>query len=64
MATTDDRWELALIGRNLTNEFVVGGAFDLPNSGVGTGTVNAIAADHVGLVNMPRTVTLQLTWRY
>jgi iron complex outermembrane receptor protein len=64
LASENDRWEVAVIGRNLTNEFYMGGVQDLPNSGVNTGTANGIAADQLGLANLPRTVRMQLTWRY
>jgi iron complex outermembrane recepter protein len=57
-------WELALIGRNLTDTFHISGALALPNSGSGTGAVNGIAADPVGLVDLPRTVQLQYTHRF
>jgi len=55
--------ELALIGKNLTNQFVVTGVNDASGSGSGTGTVNGRIADQVGFLAMPRTVQLQLTWR-
>jgi hypothetical protein len=42
----------------------MGGVQDLPNSGVGTGTVNGTPADQLGLASLPLTVRLQLTWRY
>jgi iron complex outermembrane recepter protein len=62
--TVDDRWELALIGRNLSNHFIVTGAVDGPNTGSGTGTAAGRIADEVGYVSLPRTVAIQLTWRY
>jgi iron complex outermembrane recepter protein len=62
--TQDDRWELALIGRNLTNTFYIGAENDLPNSGSGTGTNNAVPADQVGLADLPRTVLIQLTHHF
>ncbi|MFO1377930.1 MAG: TonB-dependent receptor [Steroidobacteraceae bacterium] len=64
IGSENDRWEVAVIGRNLTNKFYMGGVQDLPNSGVGTGTVNGTPADQLGLASLPRTVRLQLTWRY
>lgn len=61
--TADERWELALLGKNLTNQFVVTGVTDASGSGRGTGTnVNRIA-DQAGFGAIPRTVALQLTWR-
>ncbi|GAB4142303.1 MAG: TonB-dependent receptor [Sphingomonadales bacterium] len=62
--TADGQWELAVIGRNLTNSFRIGGVIDQPNSGSGTGTAVAVPADQVGYVDFPRTVRAQLTWRY
>ncbi|MFZ5706618.1 MAG: TonB-dependent receptor [Pseudomonadota bacterium] len=60
----DSRYEIALIGKNLTNRFVVGGVVDAPNTGVGTGTNAATPADQIGFVSLPRTVQLQLTARF
>lgn len=59
----DDRWEIALLGKNLTNQFVVTGVTDGSGTGTGTGTAGGISADQVGFVAMPRTVMLQLTYR-
>lgn len=64
VGTWDDKFELALLGKNLTNQFYVTGAFDAPATGSGTGTPAGIRADQLGFVNMPRTVTLQVTYRY
>lgn len=63
LATADDRWETALIARNLTNNWRMNGVLDAPNSGTGTGTNAAVPADILGLADNPRTVRLQLTWR-
>jgi outer membrane receptor protein involved in Fe transport len=60
----DDRWELALIGKNLTNKFYVGGVVDGPSTGTGTGTAAGVAADQIGFVALPRTVQLQATFRF
>ncbi len=64
LQTTDERWELAVIGKNLTNEFVVNGVYDGPITGSGTGTPNAVPADQIGFVALPRTVQARITWRY
>ena len=59
----DDRWEVALLGKNLTNQFVVTGVTDASGSGPRTGTPTGRTADQVGFVSLPRTVQLQFTWR-
>lgn len=60
----DDKYEISLIGKNLTNEFVVGGVIDGPNTGAGTGTNNGTHADVLGFVSLPRTIQLQATARF
>jgi len=62
--TEDDRWQLALIGKNLTNRFVVTGAQDAPSTGRGTGTIAGIPSDQRSFFAPPRTVALQVTARY
>ncbi|WP_380879461.1 TonB-dependent receptor [Sphingomonas sp. DBB INV C78] len=62
--TADDQWELALIGKNLTNHFYATGGTDAPSTGSGTGTPGGRLADQIGFIAMPRTVQLQLTWKY
>jgi iron complex outermembrane receptor protein len=62
--TEDDRWEFALLGRNLTNNFHINGVQDAVGTGTGTGTNNAIPADQLGFADLPRTIRAQITWRY
>lgn len=62
----DHRWELALIGRNLTEEYRVDVASNVPQTGVATRTGSALTgglADLSGNVNRGREVMLQLTFR-
>lgn len=59
-----DHLDLALIGKNLTNRFIATGVVDGPGTGSGTGTAAGIHADQIGLISFPRSVRLQLTWRY
>ena len=60
----DDGWELALIGRNLTNVLRAEYIFGQPFTGFGTGTNGpSRGADLVGVNGMPRSVVLQLTLR-
>lgn len=55
----DDNWQLALIGKNLTNKFYVSGVVDGPSTG-GAG----VHADQLGFGNVPRTVQVQVTKRF
>lgn len=64
LKTESARWELALIGRNLTNRFVLNGSQDTVGTGGGTGTDAGVRADVYGLIGFPRTIQLQATWRY
>ena len=67
--TADGRYEFSVIGKNLTNHFVVGGVVDGPNTGANTGNhANAaaapVSADQLGFVSLPRTVQFQATVRF
>lgn len=64
LGTQDDRWQLAVIGKNLTNKYVLNAAQDAPSTGAGTGTEAGIAADQYGFPAPPRTVAVQVTFRY
>lgn len=57
----DGNWEVALIGKNLTNRFYVTGVVDGPSTGAGTGTAGGVHADQLGFGTLPRTVQLQFT---
>lgn len=51
----NDRWELALVGRNLSNEVIISQAFYTPVLGT---------TSHTVMVNPPRTVSIEATFRY
>jgi outer membrane receptor protein involved in Fe transport len=60
-----DRWTLALIGKNLTNELVVTSANDIPFAGgTGTGTNTGILADMSAFVENPREILLELSLKF
>ncbi|MDE2619798.1 MAG: TonB-dependent receptor, partial [Sphingomonadales bacterium] len=63
-AAADDNWQVAVIGKNLTNRFYVAGVVDGPSTGGNTGTANGIRADQLGFGNLPRTVQVQVTKRF
>ena len=60
----DRNWQVALIGKNLTNEFYVTGVVDGPSTGSGTGTAVGTKADQLGFGSMPRTVMVEVTKRF
>lgn len=62
----DAGWELALIGRNLANKYVITSANDMPAQGTGgTGTVaSGVRSDLNGIIDRPRQVYLQFTKRF
>ena len=60
----NDRWELAVIGKNLTNRWYATGGTDAPNTGSGTGGTAGVLADQIGFATLPRTVMMQATFRY
>lgn len=73
--TDDKRWELALIGRNLTNERNLVSGLDRTATGGAKGTTDPVCttlaqtdcqrlADIIGISALPRTVALQATFRY
>ena len=64
MRPENGRWDVALIGKNLSNEYVATSYGDAPSSGSGTGTAAGIHSDLVATPNPPRTVALQFTIRY
>jgi iron complex outermembrane recepter protein len=57
-------WQFALIGKNLSNNFVVTYATDFPATGTAPGGATGQLADQLALFAPPRTVTLQVTYNY
>jgi iron complex outermembrane recepter protein len=64
LRSNDGRWEFALIGKNLTNEYVITSAVDAPNTGANTGLPTAVAADQYGTPEPPRTIAVQFTYNH
>jgi len=64
IGAADGNWELAVIGKNLTNQFYVTGVVDGPSSGTASGGVTGVKADQLGFGSLPRTVKVQLTKRF
>jgi iron complex outermembrane recepter protein len=57
-------WTVALIGKNLTNKWIIAGGSDRPNSGSGTGTTAGVPADILGYLERPRQVILELSGKF
>jgi iron complex outermembrane recepter protein len=64
LRSEDRRAELALVGKNLTNRFVVSYGSDAPLSGTPPGGTTGTLAHQTGVFLPPRTVELQFSWRY
>ncbi|WP_439569798.1 TonB-dependent receptor [Sphingopyxis sp.] len=61
---TNSGLELALIGRNLTNEYYFQRTTDAPFTGSGTGTAAGVRADTLGYVGRGRELSLRLSYRF
>jgi len=62
--SADNHWELAVIGRNLTDRFIITTVNSIPGSGGGTGTSAGVLGDQQVSIEPPRTVAFQVTWKY
>jgi iron complex outermembrane receptor protein len=60
----DNHWSLALIGKNLTDHYIINGGSDRPGSGSGTGTNNGVPADILGYIDRPREIMLQVGFKF
>ena len=63
LRTTDDKWAVALIARNVFNSKAILGVGGVPGTGGGTGTANGFPSDQVGASIRPRRFQLEGTWR-
>ena len=60
----NERWQVSLIGKNLTNHFYITGVVDGPSTGTGTGTTAGVHADQLGFATLPRTIQVQLSTKF
>ena len=60
LSGSDDRWEVKLLGKNLTDEHIISGVVDGPSTPVPGGAY----ADQIGFTSLPRTLALQFTARF
>ena len=69
LGSVNNHWQLSIIGKNLTNEFVKLGEAGLPLSGGTTGCKVSVCgaqliSDQNAIVENPRTVAIQLKYTY
>lgn len=64
LATASGRWQLAFIGKNLTDKQAFRSAGAVPGTGGNTGTPEGFRSDLQGVMIRPRQLELELTWRY
>ncbi len=64
IGSLDGSWELALIGKNLTDEYAMQFSRDAPSTGFGTGTDGGILADLQVTPNIGRTLEAVFTYRF
>ncbi len=64
VGTQDGRWQLALIGKNLTDKLAIRGANNVPGTGGNTGTDEGFRGDLSGNAIRPRQIELELTYQY
>ena len=60
----DDKWQISLIGKNLTKKYALVSSGDTPSTGGNTGTALGFSADRFGTPIQSRTLEIQLTYRY
>jgi outer membrane receptor protein involved in Fe transport len=61
--TADNRWNVSLIAKNLTNAFYITGSNLAANTGGHTGTPAGVESDEIGWGSLPRTIELRMTYR-
>jgi len=59
-----EKWELALIGRNLTDKFRATSIQEVSGTGSGTGTAAGTTANLTGYYGEPRSISLQAKVRF
>ena len=65
LSSVDDRWEVAVIGKNLTDKFLILNAIDNPSSGSAPGGVTGtLRGDQRVTANRPRSIAVQATVRF
>ena len=64
IASSDGKWQVALIGKNLSDKLAIRGAGNVPGTGGNTGTAEGFGGDLSGGAIRGRQVELEFQWRY
>lgn len=64
VGSSDGTWQLALVGKNLTDEYAYLFTRDVPSTGSGTGTAAGVPADGQTQANFGRTLEAVFTYRF
>jgi outer membrane receptor protein involved in Fe transport len=64
IGSVDEKWQLALIGKNLSDELAIRGAGNVPGTGGNTGTNEGFRGDLSGGAIRGKQVELEFTWRF
>ncbi len=60
----NDRWRVQLVGKNLTNQFIMNAAYDLTYTGARAGLATGLHSDTRASVADPRTIALELLTKF
>ncbi len=64
IGTQDGAWQLAVIGKNLTDKLAIRGANNVPGTGGNTGTAEGFRGDLTGAAIRPLQIELELLYRF
>ncbi|WP_157219426.1 TonB-dependent receptor [Flavisphingomonas formosensis] len=64
LSQADDRWELAFIGRNLTNKFYYVASTDVPFTGSAAGGATGVLGDRYAAVARGRELMARVTYKF
>lgn len=64
LSSLDDTWSVALIGRNLADEYTWASGGASPSTGSGTGTDAAVPADGIAYVGLGRTLSVEFAYNF
>ncbi|MFP6836238.1 MAG: TonB-dependent receptor, partial [Pseudomonadales bacterium] len=64
LGSQDGRWQVALIGKNLTDKLAIRGAGDIPETGGNTATPEGFLGDLSGGAIRPRQIELELKYSF